>query len=240
MLKMTKESKDYEFHKYCLLFPLIVDKQFEELQDDIKKNGLVEPIVTYHGKILDGRNRLLACRLQGVVPRFREYNGDNPLQFVLSKNLNRRHLSESQRATIAAEIATLSQSEREVNEAYITQADAAETLNVSVRLVRDAAKIKSESPEKFDEVKQGEKTIHAVIQDMKESQEPSHAFKRSSERSVKQLRREFQLSSKKLDQNLSNLYKAVAKNKREKFQLYRAEILQLYKEIGCLVFGKYS
>ena len=48
-----------------------------------------------------------ACLAVGVEPRYREYAGDDPLGFVISLNLNRRHLNESQRAVIAARLANM-------------------------------------------------------------------------------------------------------------------------------------
>ena len=73
------------------------------LVEDIVKNGLREPIVLQQGMILDGRNRLRACELAKVKPRFVEWDGiGSPIAFVLSRNLHRRHLSESQRSVVAA------------------------------------------------------------------------------------------------------------------------------------------
>jgi len=49
-------------------------------------------------KFLDGRNRLAACRIAKVKPRFVEWDGTgSPLQWVISENLIRRHLTSSQR-----------------------------------------------------------------------------------------------------------------------------------------------
>jgi hypothetical protein len=171
-------KKKYEVLPLCRIFPSVTEKEFSVLQNDIKQNGLIEPIVLYQGKVLDGRHRLSACECSGVKPRFQEYEGDDPLKFVLSKNLNRRHLSESQRAAIAAEIATLSPgvskaSKTKEGNPPITQPEAAETLNVSVRLVGDARRIKRESPSLFEDVKRGEKTVHAASSEIKKAQSNS-------------------------------------------------------------------
>jgi len=77
------------------------------MADDIKQRGLLEPITTLDRTILDGRCRSLACAMAGTEPQFVEYSGDDPLGFVLSKNAHRRHLSESQRAMVAAKLVDL-------------------------------------------------------------------------------------------------------------------------------------
>lgn len=97
----------YKFHPYAEVFPLFADVEFDALVEDIKAHGLREKIWLYEGKILDGRNRFLACKTAKVEPQFREYKGDDALAFVLSLNLQRRHLDESQRSMVAGKVANL-------------------------------------------------------------------------------------------------------------------------------------
>jgi ParB-like chromosome segregation protein Spo0J len=90
-------------HPAAELFPLMKGTDFGTLVEDIAAHGLREPILTYQGLVLDGRNRLRACEVAGVEPRFIEWDGvGSPLAIVLSRNLHRRHLNEGQRAIIAA------------------------------------------------------------------------------------------------------------------------------------------
>lgn len=82
---------------------------YEELQvlaEDIAKNGLLEPIARYEGKILDGRNRVRACIIAGVEPVFFDIDlhGQRPIEYVLSKNLRRRQLTTIQLALLALDI----------------------------------------------------------------------------------------------------------------------------------------
>lgn len=89
-------------HPAAALFPLLQGDELSLLVDDIAKNGLREPILLHEGLLLDGRNRLHACELANVAPRFVEWQGEgSPLALVLSLNLHRRHLDESQRSLIA-------------------------------------------------------------------------------------------------------------------------------------------
>lgn len=99
------------FHRLADLFPQIDGDEFSQLVASIRANGLREPITLLGGEILDGRNRYRACLEAGVAPRFEDFIGDDPHTFVADKNLHRRHLKESQRAMIAAGMATLKRGE---------------------------------------------------------------------------------------------------------------------------------
>jgi hypothetical protein len=93
-------------HPYAELFPPMALPDFERLCDDIQQHGLQEEVVVLEGKVLDGRNRYWGCLARGVTPRFRPYAGEcgSPLAFVVARNLHRRHLTESQRALVAARL----------------------------------------------------------------------------------------------------------------------------------------
>jgi hypothetical protein len=100
-------------HPYAELFPAMFPAEFERLCGDILLNGLQEEIVIHEGQVLEGRHRYLACLAKQVAPRFRPYAGEcgSPLAFVVSKNLHRRHLTESQRALVAARLKPLFEEE---------------------------------------------------------------------------------------------------------------------------------
>jgi DNA modification methylase len=80
--------------------------ELEAISKDIAENGLQNPIVLFQGKVLDGRNRLLACAKATSKPKFTEFqpNGISAADFVYSQNLHRRQLTIDQRAAIAAEL----------------------------------------------------------------------------------------------------------------------------------------
>ena len=99
--------KVYEYHEIANIFPMMQDDEYERLKDDIAINGQLEPIVLYEGKVLDGRNRYKALCDIGLKTDFEEYQGDQPLSYVISKNLHRRHLTASQRAIMATDIKPL-------------------------------------------------------------------------------------------------------------------------------------
>ena len=101
-----------DYHPACLLFPRLTDDELQALADDIRQNGLLNPIVTLNGEILDGRNRLEACKIAGVTPGFVEWDGEgSPLAWVVAVNLVRRHLTASQRAVIACDLLPMLEAE---------------------------------------------------------------------------------------------------------------------------------
>ena len=100
------------FHEYANLFPLIQGEALVALREDIRIHGVREPIVFLDGAILDGRNRYMCAReLLIEYPRV-EFDGEDPLGFVISHNLHRRHLTESQRAIAGKRAATMRQGAR--------------------------------------------------------------------------------------------------------------------------------
>jgi N6-adenosine-specific RNA methylase IME4 len=149
-----------EFHPLAEIFPLLEPEPFAALVEDIRAKGLHEPIVLYESKILDGRNRYRACQTAGVAPRFESYSGSDPLGYVISLNLKRRHLSESQRAMVAARIATLqlgANQHTRGSKNLPTQGRAAELLNVSDRSVRSARTVQTTgTPELVQAVERGD------------------------------------------------------------------------------------
>ncbi len=95
-------------HPAAELFPLIEGDDFEELVADIAANGLLEPVwVTVDGDLLDGRNRVRACHRTGRQVTIRTYEGSDPVGFVVSLNLKRRHLTTGQKAMLALEVEEL-------------------------------------------------------------------------------------------------------------------------------------
>ncbi|MCU0755661.1 MAG: ParB/RepB/Spo0J family partition protein [Xanthomonadales bacterium] len=164
---------ELEPHPACAAFPMLSDSELDQLAGDIKANGQRHPIIIYSGwKILDGRNRLEACRRAGVDPIFHDVinemesgDDDEIVRYVISTNLHRRHLDASQRAIVAGRLANLTHGGNRKDQAAglpvegVTQAQAAELLNVSERSVRDAVKVLREAPELADKVSAGDMKV---------------------------------------------------------------------------------
>jgi len=155
------------WHEYADLFPWIEGPAFQELKADIAKNGVLEPIVFLGDAILDGRNRYMAARELGIeYPRV-EYEGSDPLAFVIAKNLARRHLTESQRGMVAKRLETVKhggdrKTDQDAN-LHVDRARAAEMLNVSPRTVATAAKVIDKgAPELVAAVDAGKVSVSAA------------------------------------------------------------------------------
>jgi hypothetical protein len=75
--------------------PSADEDELQSLADDIRAHGLLDPIVLFENRILDGRNRAAACESAGLTPRYVEFEGtrEEALMFVVSHNLKRRHLT---------------------------------------------------------------------------------------------------------------------------------------------------
>jgi hypothetical protein len=104
------KKPELTLHPFCTIIPQCTEKEFGELKEDIKNNGLRVPIKTFEGKILDGRSRYKACvelekedhRVELRTEDFQGTQSSDALAYVISMNVKRRHLSPSQRALIAA------------------------------------------------------------------------------------------------------------------------------------------
>ncbi len=93
-----------EVHPVADLFPMLAEDELRALADDIKLRGLRDPVLLDgEGRVLDGRNRLAACKMAGVKPTFVTYDGDDPEGEAWSRNVRHRHLSKAQLALAAAD-----------------------------------------------------------------------------------------------------------------------------------------
>jgi len=91
-------------HPAANAFPMLPDDQLQELAKAIKQNGC-EPLKVQQGLLIDGRNRREACRIAGIEPAEQELDASiDPVEYILSANINRRHLTKGQCAMAVAMI----------------------------------------------------------------------------------------------------------------------------------------
>jgi ParB-like chromosome segregation protein Spo0J len=98
-------DKKMTVHPDADIFPMLTAVEIKELAADIKKNGLLEPIIAKDGVLWDGRNRLLACWSVDAKPTFKEPPaGISARDFIIGANIHRRHLTPSQRLDLVAKL----------------------------------------------------------------------------------------------------------------------------------------
>lgn len=132
-------------HPVANIFPGMSDTEYLALKADIAEHGQRESIWIWRGLVIDGRHRERACHELAIACKSREYDGDESslVPFVVSLNLKRRHLDESQRAMVAAAIATLDRGANQHAQVCApTQSAASELLNVSRRSVQAAKQVR--------------------------------------------------------------------------------------------------
>jgi len=173
-------------HPLCEIIPPCTDEEFKELKEDIKKNGLQMPIKIFDAKILDGRSRHKAClELQGEghpVEFKKEYftgDANAVIEYVISMNVKRRHLSASQRALIAARLVTTTLGgDRSVKlPTEITQEQVAKLAGVATKMVTDAKAVwdyRQTKPELAKQVLSGEVAVNKAAEEVRKHKDPNN------------------------------------------------------------------
>ncbi len=174
-----------EFHELSSLFPPMAEEEFKSLVVSIGSEGLLEPITLLNGKILDGVHRYKACLETDTPPDFIEFNGNDPLSYVIGKNKERRHLTTSQLAAVAIKIekylAKLAKERqrhgyfspshgKEIfpeDEKGQARDQAAKIVGTNPRYVSDAKKLEKEAPDIFEQVRIGTLNIPQAKREIK-------------------------------------------------------------------------
>ena len=180
-----------EFHALAEIFPLMEGDDFADLVADIRANGLNDPVTLYEGKILDGRNRWRACQKLGIEPPVKKLNGQDPVAFVMSENLHRRHLTVGQKAWAAAQVANMQRGGDRVSDqsanlrnAQTSQEEAANQFKVSRRSVQTAAFIQKEGNDaEKEEAASGQTTLGKIAAKIRKRKPENRA--RASEQEAK-------------------------------------------------------
>jgi phage N-6-adenine-methyltransferase len=143
-------------------------EDFDRLVASIRSNGQLLPILLLDNQIIDGRNRYRACEIAGTVPWTEDWNGKGDLTgIVKALNDDRRNLSESQRAMVAAKLANMPAHRPDNKSAnlHTSQAEAAQMVNVSQRSVATAKKvIDCGEPELIHAVERGEVAVSTAAE----------------------------------------------------------------------------
>jgi ParB-like chromosome segregation protein Spo0J len=166
----TKDGR-MEIHHFAAQFRQLEGGELQKLADDIKREGLREPIITWNGKLLDGRNRLAACELAGVTPRFVTFTGDEigAVKRIVSANLHRRHDSPSVKAAMIAaaeELVTEIQAKAKANQGARTDLSTSTPAGVKVDSNRELAEVAGVGTRTMTRVRQAQKEAPEVFADV--------------------------------------------------------------------------
>jgi hypothetical protein len=115
----------------------------DALKEDIEQHGQRDPITIYDGMVLDGWHRYQACKMLEIYPLTVAFNAtEDPVAFVKSRNMHRRHLEKSQKAGIIVACNQWAESGRpkkgETISPIATIAQMAKEAEVSERLIQQA------------------------------------------------------------------------------------------------------
>jgi len=95
-------------HPQAGLIPEMRPAEYAALVADVYRRGVLEPLLVAGDVILDGRHRLRAADeagLQDVPTQQVDLQGEEPVAYMLRSAVLRRHLSDDQRAMVAASFA---------------------------------------------------------------------------------------------------------------------------------------
>jgi hypothetical protein len=181
-------SDQLEPHPLAALFPPIPDDELQALADDIRAHGQREPVLTFEGKVLDGWNRVRACRLINRKPWVMEFDPASakttPEQLVISANVRRRHLTPPQLAALAVEwaerieqdwaegrsntfVARVEKIEGQAGRPKSTALqDTARLVGVSVSAAYEARRIKTANEPFFAELKAGTRSLGSALDEI--------------------------------------------------------------------------
>lgn len=191
-------TQNLKTHELAGALPMLGEEELQLLADSIKERGLNHPIVikVIDGEdyLIDGRNRLAACRLADVEPTFIEWMGD-VASFIYSVNVARRHMTLSQSA-IAEALIFPKGKQGKGKKTDLTSPDndgsrkiGADTMRFARHLVNDDG-----AKDLIEQIKKGSMTVSAAYKNLKSRQDELNIVK-------KQL--------KELKENASDLFESV-------------------------------
>lgn len=164
-------------HPLSAAFPAMSAEDFASLVEDIKVNGQREPVMVHEGMVLDGWHRYQACLQLGFKPQQFTFSANkDPVAFVLSHNLHRRHLTPSQRAAAAVACAEWRPKGRPGKAETVSgfrEKDLAKAAGTSDRTIRDA-KVAHKAG-LGEAVKEGALTAHEAAKVARGKPEPKPA-----------------------------------------------------------------
>jgi ParB-like chromosome segregation protein Spo0J len=151
-------------HPLSAAFPAMAADEFQALVDSVTNNGVINPITTYEGMVLDGWHRFTAANEAGVACPMVELGDVDPQAFVIAQNKDRRHIAQGQIAFAVAAVYQWKPAHREKAAPGAglskTTEEMATLAGVSERTMRQAKAVEAKATPKVKEaVKTGEISV---------------------------------------------------------------------------------
>jgi ParB-like chromosome segregation protein Spo0J len=128
----------------------------------INGRGLQQPLVVAEidGQmvLIDGRNRRLACEALRIVPDYVLLDGQDPMTYILSANIHRRHMTKSQRAIV---VATLLETSK------VPQQVASKQSGLSQQRISQARTVLHHAPDLADQVLNGSLPLDKAYEEVR-------------------------------------------------------------------------
>ena len=153
MKKKQLNTADVEIHRLAELTPTMTELQFNTLVASIAEHGQQVPVVTYRGKVIDGRHRIKAIR-QLNIPTVLAVSEDSQMSEedirikILDVYENRRHQTPTQKAIMGYKLYTASKAEGE----KISQGVAADKTSTTVKQIGRVSTLHSLAGDKIIEL----------------------------------------------------------------------------------------
>jgi len=192
VVRTRRKISELKPHPHRELIPPMSPEDYANLLEDVKRNGILQPIdITPDNVILDGHQRVKAARelgIEEVEVRIPELVGIDEDEYLISVTMNRRHLTEGQKAVLANEyrkiLSEKAKKQRGENaiekrwrpeQKYLsetvsdkenggrevdTRKIASEKFKVSEWKVRTVQEIEKKAPEVYKKLESGELQIH--------------------------------------------------------------------------------
>ena len=107
VVRTRRKISELKPHPHRELIPPMSPEDYANLLEDVKRNGILQPIdITPDNVILDGHQRVKVARelgIEEVEVRIPELVGIDEDEYLISVTMNRRHLTEGQKAVLANE-----------------------------------------------------------------------------------------------------------------------------------------
>ena len=93
--------------KFESLIPRLTDDEFKQLEENVLRDGITEPLVVWNGTLIDGHNRYKLAKKHGLDFKTREmaFDSESDAEIWIIKNqFGRRNLSKYDRSILALKL----------------------------------------------------------------------------------------------------------------------------------------